>query len=141
MGGNMREDWLLRNLLSGGQSFDWLTVLSLFIVGLFMVLPQLQGQQLSGRARACFLGTTWVLVVKLFVHLIQMLLLNLDMFNNIVGPRGGGGGMGLSAVVALFFPVIQGMLFVLAAVLFVAALPNMIQRKDGWEPEAPRREE
>ena len=84
MGGNMREDWLMRNLLFGGQTFDWLTVLSLFIVGGFMVLPALQGQQLSGRARACFLGTTWVLVVKLFVHLVQILLLNLDMFNNTV---------------------------------------------------------
>ena len=46
----------------------------LFLVALFMVGPQLLGHPLSGRARACFVGTTWILVVKLFLHLIQTLL-------------------------------------------------------------------
>ncbi|MCI0456359.1 MAG: hypothetical protein L0Z62_05205 [Gemmataceae bacterium] len=144
----MREDILsslfFRNAFFG-SAFDWLTVLTLFLVALFLVLPQLTGQSLSGRARACFIGTTWILVVKLFLHLIQTLLLNLDMFNNVVSMRGGGpgpGSMGLSAVVLLFFPIVEGMLFVLAAVLFVAGLPGMVERKDErWQPDSARREE
>ncbi len=143
----MREDFLsalfFRNAFFG-SAFDWLTVLTLFLVALFLVLPQLTGQTLSGRARACFIGTTWILVVKLFLHLIQTLLLNLDMFNNVISMRGGpgAGSMGLTAVVMLFFPVVEGMLFVLAAVLFVAGLPGMVERKDErWQPDSARREE
>ncbi|MCC6421318.1 MAG: hypothetical protein IT429_24025 [Gemmataceae bacterium] len=143
----MRDEFFFFYMLRGGfggQGFDWLTVLCLFLVALFMVGPQLLGHPLSGRARACFVGTTWILVVKLFLHLIQTLLIGLDMFNNMVGSRGGGGGpgqFGLTAVVMLFFPVIEGMLFVLAAVLFVAGLPGMVRQKDQWQPETPRREE
>jgi hypothetical protein len=138
----MRDEFLQWTMLSGrfqaGGTFDWLTVLSLFLVGLFFLLPQIQGQTLSGRARACFLGALWILVVKLFLHLIQTLLLNLDIFNRIVGPHPpGGSGSGMAAVVLLFFPVLEGMLFILAAVLFVAGLPGMIQRRETWEPGAP----
>jgi hypothetical protein len=137
---NMREDLLFRHLLGGGTTFDWLTVLSLFLVGLFFLLPQIQNHTLSGRARACFLGALWILVVKLFLNLVKTLLINLDLFNNIVGQRGGSSGPGLGAVVMLFFPVLEGMLFILAAVLFVAGLPGMIQRRDVWEPGMPPRE-
>src|SRR5205085_1978072 len=84
----MREDIFLRTLLGGGTTFDWLTVLSLFLVGLFFLLPQIQNHTLSGRARACFLGALWILVVKLFLNLIKTLLINLDLFNNIVRQRG-----------------------------------------------------
>jgi hypothetical protein len=140
-----QNEFLQWTLLSGGfpgaGAFDWLTVLTLFLVGLFFLLPQIQGHTLSGRARACFLGALWILVVKLFLHLIKTLLMNLDIFNRIVGPQGGGSRPGLGAIVWLFFPVIEGMLFILAAVLFVAGLPGMIQRREPWEPGAPPREE
>jgi hypothetical protein len=141
MGIDMREDFFLRSFLMGGTSFDWLTVLSLFLVGLFFLLPQIQNHTLSSRARSCFLGALWILVVKLFLNLVKTLLINLEMFNSIVGQRPGPSGPGLGAVVWLFFPVIEGMLFILAAVLFVAGLPGMIQRRDVWEPGMPPREE
>jgi len=137
---DMREDFILRSLLTGGTTFDWLTVLSIFLVGLFFLLPQIQNHTLSGRARACFLGALWILVVKLFLNLVRTLLINLDLFNNIVSQRGPS-GPGLGAVVWLFFPVLEGMLFILAAVLFVAGLPGMIQRRDTWEPGMPPRED
>src|SRR5947208_1261241 len=105
---DMREDFFLRQMLYGYQAFDWLTVLALFLVGLFYLLPHLTGHTLNPRSRGCFLGATWVLVFKLFIHLIQMLLLNLSMFNSVVGMRPGGGGGGeMAMVVMLFFPIIE----------------------------------
>ncbi len=136
-----RDQLFLRSLLGSGTTFDWLTVLSLFLVGLFFLLPQIQGHTLSSRARACFLGALWILVVKLFLNLIKTLLVNLDLFNSIVSAHQGPSGPGLGAIVWLFFPVIEGMLFILAAVLFVAGLPGMIQQRAPWEPEEPPREE
>jgi hypothetical protein len=143
----MREDmFFFQQMFMGTQGFDWVTVVTLFLVGLFLVLPQLMGHTLSGRARGCFLGATWVLVVKMFVHLIRMLLMNLAMFNSVVG-RGGGGGPGgpgestMAMVTLLFFPIMEGMLFVLGVVLFVAGLPGMIQREERWGPETRRHEE
>jgi hypothetical protein len=138
---NPREDFLLTHLLGERATFDWLTVFSLFLVGLFFLLPQIQGHTLSGRGRACFLGTLWILIVKLFLSLIRTLLMNLDTFNHIVRPGGGTSGPGLGAVVGLFFPVVEGMLFILAAVLFVVGLPGMIQRPRTWEPGLPPREQ
>jgi hypothetical protein len=134
----MREEMYFRMVLEGSR-FDWLTVLALFLVGLFLLLPQMQGQSLSGRARACFMATLWILVVKLFFNLVRILLLNLDVFNQLVAARGRGSGPSLTAVVGLFFPILEGMLFVLAAVLFVAGVPGMVVRREPWEA-APREE-
>ena len=131
---NSREQLLLRSLMGGGTTFDWLTVLSLFLVGLFFLLPQIQGHTLSSRARACFMGALWILVVKLFLSLVKTLLVNLEVFNSIVSAQRGPSGPGLGVIVWLFLPVIEGMLFILAAVLFVAGLPGMVQQRAPWEP-------
>ncbi|SRR6266545_3349950 len=139
---DMRDNLFLQQYLFGYQAFDWLTVLALFLVGLFYLLPHLTGQTLNPRSRGCFIGATWVLVFKLFIHLVQILLIHLSMFNSVVGmgPRGGGSA-DMAMVVMLFFPIIEGMFFVLAVVLFVAGLPSMIQREQRWEPEPPRSED
>jgi hypothetical protein len=133
------EELYARMVLLEQRRFDWLSVLTLFLVGLFFLLPQLRGQSLGGRARACFTAALWILVVKLFFNLVRILLLSLDDFNQLVGSRVRGSGPGLAAIVGLFFPILEGMLFLLAAVLFVAGVPGMLLRREPWEP--PPREE
>ena len=138
----MNRDEFFYSFLTRGSAFDWLTVLSLFLVALFLVLPQIAGRTVSGKSRACFLGATWVMVVKLFLQIVRTLLIHLELFGNVIGGGGGRGSPGMGAVMMLFFPVVEGMLFILALVLFVAGLPGMVKPKDDrWEPELPRREE
>jgi hypothetical protein len=139
MDAELLRDQMYAQMLLDERRFDWLTVLALFLVGLFFLLPQLRGQSLSGRGRGCFTAALWILVVKLFFALVRIILLNLDLFNQVVGPRRTGSGPSLTAIVGLFFPILEGMLFLLAVVMFVAGVPGMILRREPWE--APPREE
>ncbi len=134
------EDLLFDRLVRTGQAFAWVTVLALFLVGAFSQLPQLTGHTLRDRARRCFQGARWLLVLTLFVHLVRLLLVNLEEFNQMVGGARGGDGSSvwLMAAAFLFLPTIEGMLFLLAVVLFVAGLPGMVEPGSPPGPEIPR---
>jgi hypothetical protein len=43
--------------------------------------------------------------------------------------------------VGCFFPVIEGLIFVLALLLVAVGLPGFVQFKPTWQPEPPRRSE
>jgi hypothetical protein len=133
MNTDLREELFFQNLFLNGQSFDVVAVLALFLIGFFYHLPHLAGREAAARSRGCLLAATWVLVLKLFVRLIEVLLLNLDLFNE-EARLAGGPGQGMGAFVALAFPVIEGMLFLLAAVLFVAGLPGLVGPAGPHEP-------
>jgi hypothetical protein len=131
-----RPDVFIHDQLVFGREFDWPTLLALFLVAAFFVVPQLTGHALTARARFCLLGAVWLLVIKLLLRLTQIVLVCVELFSLRTGgrafaPAGGDSFAGMMA--QLFFPILEGGTLLMAMVLFATGLTNLLRRKERWE--------
>jgi hypothetical protein len=132
------QDLVLRNRVLFGQDVDWLTLLALFLVAAFLVVPQLVGYAVTARARFCLLGAVWLLLIKLLLRLMAIVLLCVEMFSLRTGSvplRGGGADSFGGMLVEMLFPILEGGTLLVAMVLFAMSLTNLLRRKERWESE------
>jgi hypothetical protein len=143
-----RDDFFGMNILRmffGGREFDWLTVVTLFLIGAFYAWPLMRQCELTGRSRACFITAIWLLVLKLLVHLVYMVIFNVWMFSMIdsparaPGPGRPPGSREFWLILQLIFPVLEAIIYFLALVVFAIGVPGMIEPKEPWEPESANR--
>lgn len=122
----------------GGREFDWLSVGTLFLIGAFYGVPLLRNSELTPRSRACFITAIWLIVLKLLVHLVYMIIFSVWRFNQMDVVRGPGvrpGSPDFIRIVDLIFPIVEGIIYFLAMVVFAIGVPGMIEPKEQWEPE------
>jgi hypothetical protein len=73
-------------------------------------------------------------VAKLLLRLMEVVLVCVEMFNVRTGsaPMGRTGDSFTGMVIQMFFPILQGGMFLVAMVLFAMGLTNLLRRKERW---------
>jgi hypothetical protein len=126
------ETLLLRNALMGGDGLlggvDWLTVLTLLMVGLVYFLAPVFGYGMG--KRGLFVASLWVLIGKMGLALLRVCMVAMEIIDRGQMSNSGGSGTNMMQMLFVLLNVFETGLFVLGIVLFVIGLTALRRDMD-----------